>query len=126
MVVTYVEPWAPYLAAGVFIALGAKALHAAFKKKEEDGQTPRHCHGFWCLLCLAVATSIDALLIGLTFVFLFKSANIFYSAALIGIITFLISFAGLFMGQKTHEKLGKEAEIVAGLILIILGIKVLF
>ena len=75
------------------------------------------------LTVMAVATSIDALAVGITFAFL--RVNIVLSASLIGIITFAISFAGVVIGHVFGSKLKNRAEIVGGVILIFIGIKIL-
>lgn len=75
------------------------------------------------LLLLAVATSIDALAVGVSFAFL--SVSIIWSAALIGLITFVICVAGVFIGNKFGGLLKKRAEIAGGLILICIGLKII-
>lgn len=75
------------------------------------------------LIVLAVATSIDALAVGISFAFL--RVSIIQSAALIGMITFIICFAGVYIGNKCGCLLKRKAEIVGGLILICIGLKIL-
>ena len=75
------------------------------------------------MLILAVATSIDALAVGITFAFL--KVNILLAIILIGVITFIISVAGVKIGNIFGDKYGKKAEFIGGLILILLGIKIL-
>lgn len=76
------------------------------------------------LIVLAVATSIDALAVGISFAFL--GVSIIRSAALIGLITFAICFIGVYIGNKFGGLLKRKAEIVGGLILICIGLKILF
>ncbi|AXH14016.1 manganese efflux pump MntP [Malaciobacter mytili LMG 24559] len=76
------------------------------------------------LFTLAIATSIDALATGFT-LHLF-SLNIYISLLLIGIITFIFSFLGVFIGSKGNAKYEKKAEIFGGVILIVIGFKILF
>ena len=76
------------------------------------------------MFILAIATSIDALAVGITYAFL-EVTNIFISFAIIGIITFFISMIGVKIGNKFGNKYGKRAEFVGGIILIMIGIKVL-
>jgi putative Mn2+ efflux pump MntP len=71
-----------------------------------------------------VATSIDALAVGISFAFL--RVSIVQSAALIGAITFAICFAGVYIGNKCGGLLKKKAEKVGGFILICIGLKILF
>ena len=75
------------------------------------------------MLVLAIATSIDALAVGITFAFL--NVNLILSITIIGIITFLISIIGVKIGNKFGNKYEKKAEFVGGLILILLGFKIL-
>lgn len=75
------------------------------------------------ILLLAVATSIDALAIGVSFAFL--QVDIFTAVAMIGITTFLISFAAVMLGGQLGAHLGKYAELLGGIILILIGCKIL-
>ena len=75
------------------------------------------------MLILAVATSIDALAVGITFAFL--KVNIWISISLIGIITFVISVIGVKIGNIFGDKYEKKAEFAGGIILILLGTKIL-
>ena len=75
------------------------------------------------MLTLAVATSIDALAIGVTFAFL--KVNIVPAISIIGLITFVCSFLGVKLGSIFGEKLKSKAEIVGGVVLIIIGSKIL-
>lgn len=79
---------------------------------------------FKSMFPLAVATSIDALAIGITFAFL--KVNIVSSSLLIGIITFVLSVIGVFIGNKFGNKYEKKAQFVGGVILIFMGVKILF
>ncbi|MBN2086822.1 manganese efflux pump [Candidatus Peregrinibacteria bacterium] len=75
------------------------------------------------LLSLAIATSIDALAVGLSFAFL--NVSVFYPALIIGIVTLLISLIGLFIGKLIGHFFEKQIQFVAGLLLIGIGLKVL-
>ena len=75
------------------------------------------------MLILAIATSIDALAVGVTFAFL--KVNIWKSILIIGITTFMFSFVGVKIGNVFGSRYSKTAEIVGGVILIMLGIKIL-
>lgn len=79
--------------------------------------------GFKTMLIMAIATSIDALAVGVTFAFL--DVNIFVAVAFIGIITFTISAIGVKMGNVFGTKYKSKAEFAGGAILILLGIKIL-
>ncbi len=75
------------------------------------------------LLMLAVATSIDALAVGITFAFL--RVDIVLSATIIGIITFAISFAGVVVGNRFGARFERPATIVGGAVLVLIGVKIL-
>ena len=76
------------------------------------------------MLSLSIATSIDALIMGLT-LSLFD-INIYFSVSIIGIITFILSFIGVLIGNKVGQRLGIKSQILGGFILIVLGMKILF
>lgn len=78
---------------------------------------------FKTMVVLAIATSIDALAIGVTFAFL--NVNIIFASLLICIITFAISYFGVVFGNKFGDKFGSKAELVGGIILILMGLKIL-
>ena len=75
------------------------------------------------MFILAIATSIDALAIGITFAFL--GTPIIEAIAIIGIVTFLISIGGVYVGNFFGSKYKNKAEFAGGLILVLLGIKIL-
>ena len=75
------------------------------------------------MLLLSIATSIDALAIGITFAF-FK-INLLFSIIIIGLITFILSIFGVKIGNKFGDKFQNKAEIIGGFILIVIGLKIL-
>ena len=75
------------------------------------------------MIVLAIATSIDALAIGITFAFL--NVNLVLAISLIGIITFILSVFGTKIGNRFGDKYEKKAEFLGGVILVLLGIKIL-
>ena len=79
--------------------------------------------GFKTMLLLAVATSIDALAVGISFAFL--SVDILPAALLIGCTTFLLSAAGCYIGRAFGAKYKSGAELTGGIILILIGLKIL-
>ncbi len=78
---------------------------------------------FWEMIMLAVATSLDALAVGLTFAFL--SVNVWEASIVIGITTFIISLVGIYLGKWLGCYIGKYAEMAGGIVLIIIGVKIL-
>ena len=75
------------------------------------------------LTMLSLATSIDALAVGITFAFL--HANIFVSVTVIGLTTFALSFCGVVIGNLVGSRLKSGAELAGGIILILIGVKIL-
>lgn len=78
---------------------------------------------FKTMLVLAIATSIDALVVGITFAFL--KANIVLSVFMVGSIAFVMSVLGVFIGNKFGDKFQNKAGVVGGIVLIIIGVKIL-
>lgn len=78
---------------------------------------------FKTMILLAIATSIDALAVGVTFAF-FK-ANLELSVIIIGLVTFILSIIGVKIGNKFGDKFQNKAELIGGIILIVIGLKIL-
>ena len=119
----YITDYDHWIAFGLLFVLGGKMIWDSIKKDDEaETEKPLNI-GFKTLLLMAVATSIDALAVGVTFAFL--QVNVWAAIALIGAITFALSFAGVFIGVKLGDKFEQKAEFVGGLILIMIGVKIL-
>lgn len=115
--ITNIDHWIAFiLLAGIGLNMIKEALS---KDKEEANDSVK----FKDMIILAIATSIDALAVGVTFAFL--KVNIVLSVSLIGIITFIISVVGVKIGNIFGDKYEKKAELAGGIILILLGIKIL-
>lgn len=97
-------------------------LYESFKGDNEEDEEDHDPLNSKSLTILAIATSIDALAVGVTMAFL--DVNIIPAIILIGVITFIISFAGVIIGNKVGEYLKNYAEIVGGIILILIGISI--
>ena len=105
----------------VLLALiGGNMIHEALDNDEEEADASLDVK---TMFLLAVATSIDALAIGITFAFL--KVSIIPAVCFIGIVTFIISFAGVKIGNVFGARYKNKAEIVGGVILILLGMKIL-
>jgi len=110
-----------WIAFGLLCLVGAKMiLESTRQKPGEKKGDPTSGH---VLLMLSIATSIDALAVGVSLAFL--EASIEGPAMAIGTVTFLISSLGVYVGNKFGHFLGKRAEAVGGLILIAIGAKML-
>ena len=112
-----IDHWISFILLGF---IGIKMIKEAFDKEENINDKVY----FNTMIMLAIATSIDALAIGITYAFL-DAKNIMFSFTLIGIITFIISLIGVKIGNKFGDKYGRKAEFFGGIILIIIGIKIL-
>ena len=110
-----------YIIAFILLTLiGAKMIKEAF---DNDGENCNDKVDFKTMIVLAIATSIDALAVGITFSLL--EVKIINAITLIFIITTLLSFIGVKLGNKIGNKLNNIAKILGGIILIIIGIKIL-
>lgn len=118
----YIEAIDHWITFGLLALIGANMIREAFSKKEEDADASLK---FFPMLLLAVATSIDALAVGVTFSFDMGRALIVPAVLIIGAITFVISVIGVKVGSVFGVKYKSKAEFVGGVILILIGIKVL-
>ena len=110
-----------WIAFGLLVLIGGNMIReAVFEKEEAETDSAL---SFRSMLPLAIATSIDALAVGVTFAFL--DVKIVPSVTLIGVTTLILSMIGVKMGSLFGAKYEKKAEILGGVILILLGIKTL-
>ncbi len=116
----FVSSFSHWIAFVLLAFIGTKMLIEAVK--DDDKEIPEGMD-YKELLILALATSIDALAVGV--VFAFQGTKVLPSCAIIGIVTFVISAAGVFIGSRFGAKYNKSAQIAGGIILIALGIKLL-
>jgi manganese efflux pump family protein len=116
--IEFIDHWIAFV---LLLILGGKMIFESLNAKDEV-----ECFNplkWTVLLTMSLATSIDALAMGVGFALL--RINIFYSSFVIGSVTYAVSMIGIFFGQKTGNKMGKKMEIVGGIILILIGIKIL-
>ena len=120
----YVTQMAPWIAFVLLAWIGGSMIRESLSKEErEEEETGSVSHKE--LLVLAVATSIDALTVGVTFSMLELAVSIGAAVALIGCTTFVISLAGVYVGNVFGAKYKSKAEFVGGAILILIGAKIL-
>ncbi|WP_373478702.1 manganese efflux pump MntP family protein [Geminocystis sp.] len=110
-----------WIAFGLLSLIGGKMLYESFQDDEEEEGTD--FRNLSVLLTLAIATSIDALAVGLTFSVI--KTPIIEASIIIGVITFFICLFGVFIGNKFGHLFEKQAEIIGGIILIGIGVKIL-
>lgn len=117
----YIEAFDHWIAFALLLFIGSKMIYEAINEKpEEDIKNPL---SFTTLTVLAIATSIDALAVGVTFATI--NVPVIFASAVIGIVTFLISFAGVYIGSRCGNLFGSKSEIVGGMVLILIGFKIL-
>ncbi len=116
--ITSIDHWIAFVLLGL---IGINMVKEALSNDEEQADDSIAVKE---MFMLAVATSIDALAVGITFAFL--NVHIVSAASMIGVCTFLISFAGVKIGNIFGTKYKSKAEIAGGIILILLGFKILF
>ena len=120
----YVTRLAPWIAFVLLAWIGGNMIRESLSKEErEEEETGSVSHKE--LLVLAVATSIDALAVGVTFSMLELAVSIAVAVILIGCTTFVISLAGVYVGNVFGAKYKSKAEFVGGAILILIGVKIL-
>lgn len=108
-----------WIAFGLLAFIGSKMIYDSTKKEKENKEDLK----IHSILILAVATSIDALMVGLSFAFL--QTSILEPILAIGLITFLLSLLGFYFGCGLGRVFGNRIKIVGGLILIAIGIRIL-
>lgn len=118
--ITAVDHW---IAFGLLALIGGNMLRDAFRNEPESTSGCGDRLDLKELLLMAIATSIDALAVGISFAFL--GVNIWLAIAVIGITTFVICTAGVFVGNRFGTRYQKRAAIAGGVILILLGLKIL-
>lgn len=119
-VADYVSAISPYIAFTLLAFIGGKMVYEAIKGDEGEALTelthPK-------LIALAIATSIDALAVGVTFAFM--DIDIWLACAVIGIVAFALSVAGGMLGGKLGERFQDRAQLFGGIVLIGIGLKIL-
>lgn len=110
-----------WIAFGLLAIIGGKMIYESFKL--DAGKDKNESLNTYMLLILSVATSIDALAVGFTLAFL--NVVLILPVAIIGLVTFGLSFMGVYAGNKFGALLGNRMEIIGGLILIGIGLKIL-
>lgn len=123
--VTYfhaVEPFIPWIALALLGFIGGKMLYEGITDKGECEDKPGV--GFWALVIQGVATSIDALSVGLT-ISEYNFTEALLASLIIAAVTFFICVGGLLIGRKAGTKLSGKAGILGGAILIFIGFEIL-
>lgn len=115
--VTSIDHWITF---ALLLLIGGNMIKEALDKSSEESNDDT---GIKKMILLAIATSIDALAVGITFALL--DINLKLSVLIIGIVTFILSIIGVKIGNKFGAKYKSKAEFIGGIILILIGIKIL-
>ena len=115
-VIESIDHWVAFV---LLAFIGGNMIKESFGKAEELNDD----FGVKTMLLMAIATSIDALAVGITFAFL--EVQILPAAGLIGVTTFLLSFVGIYIGNAFGIRYKSRAELAGGIILVVIGVKIL-
>ena len=117
---SFVSTVAPWIAFFLLLAIGLNMIRESL---DSDDEYIMDTFSFKELTLLAVATSIDAFAVGITFALL--NMSLLLPCTIIGIVAFIFSISGIFIGKKLGNYFGDKFEILGGAVLILIGIKIL-
>jgi len=120
----FVLEWNHWIAFVLLVFLGGRMVIEGFRGNDDEDEAPLHRHGFWLLVTTAIATSLDAMAVGVGLAFL--QVNIIATALAIGCATLIMSTLGMMVGRFIGPLLGKRAEILGGIVLIGIGAQILW
>jgi putative Mn2+ efflux pump MntP len=120
-ILQYISAYDHWVAFGLLAFVGLRMIRSGIDSKA--GEQKNDPSRGWTLVLLAFATSIDALAIGFSLGMI--GVIIWYPAVVIGLVTGLISWLGIFLGNRLGQKFGKRMEIIGGIILILMGVRIL-
>ncbi|HUX07739.1 MAG TPA: manganese efflux pump MntP family protein [Acidobacteriota bacterium] len=121
-VIHLVEQWDHWVAFALLALIGGKAIYGALRNGGGSFAKGDPTRGL-SLVLLALATSMDALAVGVSFAML--KVDIWYPSAIIGLITGTLCIAGMRFGHLLGARFGKRMEVIGGLVLVAIGIKIL-
>ena len=117
----YAESFDHWIAFGILGLLGGKMIYESFSSSPEDRSfNPLDIK---VMIGMAIATSIDALVVGFSFALL--DFKIIISVAIIGVVTYIVAMLGMLFGKNIGSRLGKRMEMLGGIMLILIGLKIL-
>ncbi|WP_045859162.1 manganese efflux pump MntP [Raoultella terrigena] len=120
----FVLEWNHWIAFVLLVFLGGRMVIEGFRGSVDEECEAPHRHGFWLLVTTAIATSLDAMAVGVGLAFL--QVNIIATALAIGCATMVMSTLGIMLGRFIGPLLGKRAEILGGIVLIGIGAEILW
>ena len=118
----FIVAWDHWLAFGLLAFVGGRAIYEALSRDVWQPPTSDPTRGMM-LVTLSIATSIDALAVGVTLAFL--QVSIWYAAVVIGVVAAALTALGMKLGARIGATFGRRIEVLGGLILILLGVKIL-
>jgi putative Mn2+ efflux pump MntP len=122
-VVKYISRYDHWLAFMLLLFVGGRMIHESFEREKAEESERRDPTSGASLLVLGVATSLDSLAVGLSLAAL--HTPILYPAAVIGVVAFGMTVIGLKLGPALGKVIGRRAELLGGLVLIAIGVKIL-
>ena len=122
--VQYIEKFDHWIAFALLAFIGIKMAVESFKNEDDECECCGDRLDIKELFLLAIATSIDALAVGITFA-MYPDVNIVPSISIIGIVTLIICAGGVLIGHKFGAKFKSKAELAGGIVLVIIGLKLL-
>jgi putative Mn2+ efflux pump MntP len=120
----YASEWDHWIAFTLLAGLGARMMWVGFRSDESDIDERPESHSFWLLALTGLATSIDALAVGVGLAFV--DVHIGWVAAAIGLATFMMVSVGVMLGRVLGAIAGRRAEILGGLLLIGIGAAIVY
>ncbi|MGA2489252.1 MAG: manganese efflux pump MntP family protein [Anaerolineales bacterium] len=120
-ILRYISAYDHWVAFVLLAFVGIRMVRSGFRTDAEELKNDPS-RG-WTLILLALATSIDALAIGFSLGVV--GVTIWYPAIVIGVVTGLISWLGIFLGNRLGQMFGKRMEIIGGIVLILIGVRIL-
>ena len=120
----YASAWDHWIAFTLLAGLGARMIWVGFRPDESEVDERPQSHSFWVLALTGLATSIDALAVGVGLAFV--DVHIIWVAIAIGLATFVMVTVGVMLGRVLGAIVGKRAEILGGLLLIGIGFAIVF
>ena len=117
-----ISEWDHWIIFGLLGYLGIAMIREGLSDETDEDDDKRFL-GAWEMMMLSVATSLDAMAVGLTFAFM--PINVWEASTMIGVITFGISLIGIYLGKFMGQFVGRYADILGGGVLILIGTKIL-
>jgi putative Mn2+ efflux pump MntP len=119
----FISSFSHWVSFGLLAVIGGKMMIEAFGKNDDEESGKEYSLDIKELFLLAIATSIDALAVGI--VFAAEKTPLISSVSVIGVVTFLLSLIGVFIGHRFGSKYEKKAEFAGGAVLVLIGAKLL-